>query len=85
MPLYEYYCMTCDFTFEELSSLSESAKEETMPGLWEESASHSFGICYRIRCKWSPRDRGYASTAKTARFATAVYALFWGAVVLSHG
>ncbi len=31
MPLYEYYCMTCDFTFEELSSLSESAKKKPCP------------------------------------------------------
>jgi putative FmdB family regulatory protein len=31
MPLYEYYCMTCDFTFEELSALSESAKKKLCP------------------------------------------------------
>jgi putative FmdB family regulatory protein len=31
MPLYEYYCMTCDFTFEELSSLSESSKKKPCP------------------------------------------------------
>jgi putative FmdB family regulatory protein len=31
MPLYEYYCMTCDFTFEELSALSESAKKRPCP------------------------------------------------------
>lgn len=31
MPLYEYYCMTCDFTFEELSSLSESNKKKPCP------------------------------------------------------
>ncbi len=31
MPLYEYYCMTCDFTFEELSSLSESSRKKPCP------------------------------------------------------
>ena len=31
MPLYEYYCMTCDYTFEELSPLSESTKKRPCP------------------------------------------------------
>jgi putative FmdB family regulatory protein len=31
MPLYEYYCMTCDFTFEVLTPLNESAKKKPCP------------------------------------------------------
>jgi len=31
MPLYEYYCMSCDFTFEVLTPLSESTKKKSCP------------------------------------------------------
>ena len=31
MPLYEYYCLTCDQTFEVLSALSEAAKKKPCP------------------------------------------------------
>ena len=31
MPLYEYYCLSCDFTFEVLTPLSESAKKKPCP------------------------------------------------------
>lgn len=31
MPIYEYYCLTCDSTFEMLTSLSESAKKKACP------------------------------------------------------
>lgn len=31
MPIYEYYCMTCDSTFEVLTALSESAKKKPCP------------------------------------------------------
>jgi putative FmdB family regulatory protein len=31
MPIYEYYCLSCDFTFEVLTSLSEVAKKKPCP------------------------------------------------------
>lgn len=31
MPLYEYHCVRCDFTFEELSLISESHKKKACP------------------------------------------------------
>jgi putative FmdB family regulatory protein len=31
MPLYEYYCLTCDQTFEVLSALSEAGKKKPCP------------------------------------------------------
>jgi len=31
MPLYEYHCPSCDFTFEVLSSLSEASKKKPCP------------------------------------------------------
>jgi putative FmdB family regulatory protein len=31
MPLYEYYCLSCDLTFEVLTSLSEATKKKPCP------------------------------------------------------
>ncbi|HXG21760.1 MAG TPA: FmdB family zinc ribbon protein [Methylomirabilota bacterium] len=31
MPIYEYYCLSCDLTFELLTSLSESTKKKPCP------------------------------------------------------
>jgi putative FmdB family regulatory protein len=31
MPLYEYYCLRCDFTFEVLASLNEASKKKSCP------------------------------------------------------
>ena len=31
MPLYEYHCVRCDLTFEELSLMSESHKKKACP------------------------------------------------------
>lgn len=31
MPIYEYYCLSCDLTFELLTSLSDSAKKKPCP------------------------------------------------------
>jgi len=31
MPIYEYYCLSCDYTFELLTSLSESTKKKPCP------------------------------------------------------
>jgi putative FmdB family regulatory protein len=31
MPIYEYYCLSCDFTFELLTTLSESSKKKPCP------------------------------------------------------
>ena len=31
MPLYEYHCLQCDFTFEVLASLSEASKKKPCP------------------------------------------------------
>jgi putative FmdB family regulatory protein len=31
MPIYEYYCLSCDFTFELLTALSESTKKKPCP------------------------------------------------------
>jgi len=31
MPIYEYYCLLCDYTFELLTSLSESTKKKPCP------------------------------------------------------